>query len=346
MKKIMTGISMIICFTLIACYDVNLYQKKDKITTLQVDRSVIEKYYEQSGQKEAPIKADVVIHVSGNEKNETVKKDVHVWNAKQDDFMNSHKQQFISSFSFFDAKVDDVKEFEENDYMIFSGSRILASLGKSGDYTISAFGKDQEYNEQARLPELEEASKECEKVLKHFGFSYRVDERFFAKGVYECKPNLWKQENLFYEKTVDGIPIFDDGYLFEYRANGIVSFCTRRGDYMNWFIVEDDRKCTIDKKDIISCKTAEKDLERTLRDTKQEMRYTQYNILSGEFYYVYDEVEKVIEPGWVFPCEMDEYNFETEQWASKEIYFFCDAQGETCRSLGERKWLLKNFIRE
>ncbi|MBQ3601075.1 MAG: hypothetical protein II992_07750 [Lachnospiraceae bacterium] len=346
MKKIIAGISMMICLGLIILYDVNLYHTKDKVTTFQVDKSVIEKYYEESGQREAPLKADVVIQVSGKEKSETIEKDVYVWNAKQDAYMNSHKQQFIDSFSYFDTQVDDVEVFQEMDYTIFKGSRILASLGKNGDYSISAIGKSAEYNENAKLPEVEKASKDCEKVLKYFGFSYRADERFFAKGVYVCEPDCWKQENLFYEKTVDGIPIFDNGYLFEYQANGIVNFSAKLGDYVNMFVVEDDVERVIKSQNIISCKDAKKRVKSTLENTKQDKRYKEYNISEGEFYYIYDEVSKTLEPGWVFPCEVNEYNFETEQWASEEKYFFCDAEGETCSSLGERKWLAKDFIRE
>lgn len=329
---------------LILFYDTYLFRLEAKVTKRIVEENVLDSYLDKMAERKTPMEAKTVVN-NLDKKNKEMKRDVKIWTGKYDDYMLKHREQFQRSFSRFDSQTDDIDQYNENTYTIYKGSRILASIGTMGDYTIVALGKDAEYDEKEELPSLEVANKECEKLLDYFQLSYQTNENLWAKGIYNINPDSYKQAELFYEKTVDDIPVYDNGYLVEYRADGIYSFSgTSHND--QFLIIEDQVKKNIAADRIISSTEAKKKFEDQLMHYSNEDKYTELSIENCEFYYYYSEESDELIPGWLLSCKAESYDFTMEQWNCEDVDYFCDAEGTSCIGVGNRKWLNTDFVEE
>lgn len=326
-------------------------QWKKNVTVLSVNQERVEEEWNGISNRPAPKHSGIDISYGMNvDAVEPVNHDVHIWSTKRDTYMIQHRKKLEKSFSLYVDNYNEMKvlrapewENPEYEYGVEDGRGTSAQVGKNGEFWyITDILWNYEEKEKKPLPSIEEADKVCKKVLDFFDFSYR-DNGFLKmqgafeydmgdEGVYRPKANV-----LFYERMVEGIPTFGNGYYFEQDQSGIVTFEYLTSQSAYFLIAEDSILGTIHPKDMTTPQDVRKRFEKTAKTSDATKVYKNYSV--EDFYLTYsyrdivengeqfDEFAGKFIPGWILRAQLQKYDFDAESWSEENLYYFYPLDG-------------------
>lgn len=324
---------------------------KENQTLLSVNQQAVEKEWRGISNRPAPKHSGCDIsYTSDTDKMESIKRDIHIWSTKRDTYMIDHRAKLEKSFSLFvydykKMKVLRTPEWEnpEYEYGIDDERGTRAQVSTDGKFWYTT-DKLWNYEEKANktLPSLQEADRQCKKVLDFFGFSYAERDNLKMQGTFEYdmgEEGVYKPKTnvLFYEKKVEGIPTFNNGYYFEQDRDGITDFEYQTAGISYLLIAEDEILKNMHPKDMITPKKVVKRFEKKVRESISSEMYKNYSVEDFYLAYAYQDIVERGEqfdewvgkfvPGWILHINLEKYDFEVQKWEEEEVYYFYPLDG-------------------